>query len=124
MLTVFAFAAMLLASVGLYSLVSLSVTSRTREIGLRMTLGAVPSQIMMQVIRRVGLLLAGGIATGLVLTLLAQRVLRSLLFDISPTDVVTLGATIVTLTAVSAVATYIPARRASRIDPLQAIRTE
>lgn len=124
MLAAFAFAAMLLASVGLYSLVSLSVTSRTREIGLRMTLGAVPAQIMMQVIGRVGLLLAGGIATGLVFTLLAQRVLRSLLFDISPTDVVTLAATVATLTAVSAIATYIPARRASHIDPLEAIRAE
>ena len=124
MLTLFALAAMALASVGLYSLVSLSVTSRTREIGVRMTLGAEPGQIMLQVIARVGRLLAAGMAVGLVLTFLADRVLRSVLFGVSPTDSLTLAGTILALAAVALLASFVPALRAARIDPLEAIRTE
>ena len=124
MLSLFALAAMALAAVGLYSLVSLSVTSRTREIGVRMTLGAEPGQIMMQVIGGVGRLLAAGLGVGLVLTFLADRVLRSLLFGVSPADGLTLAATVVLLALVAGFATLVPALRAARIDPLTAIRTD
>ncbi len=122
MLTWFAAAALLLASVGLYSLVSLSVTSRTREIGVRMTLGAQPGQIMLQVLARVVRLLVTGVATGVVLLFFADRLLRSVLFGVSPLDPVTLGATVVVLAVVAAAATVLPARRAARIDPLQAMK--
>lgn len=122
MLTWFAVAALLLASVGLYSLVSLSVTSRTREIGVRMTLGAQPSRIVLQVLARVTRLLGAGIAAGLLLLFLAERLLRSVLFGVSPLDGVTLAATVLVLAVVAGVATVVPARRAARIDPLQAMK--
>ena len=124
LVSVFALAAMLLASVGLYSLVALVVTARTREIGVRMTLGAEPGQILRQVIGGVARLLGAGIAAGLVLTLMADRVLRSVLFGVSPMDAVSLAGAVMTLIAVSAIATFVPARRAASIDPLQAIRSE
>jgi len=122
--TVFALAAMLLASVGLYSLVTLVVAARTREIGVRMTLGAEPRQIAGQLVASVARLLAIGAAAGLLLTWMADRVLRSLLFGVNALDAPTLAAAILTLTLVAAVATFVPARRAARIDPLAAIRGE
>jgi putative ABC transport system permease protein len=122
MLTWFAGAALLLAAVGLYSLVSLSVTSRTREIGVRMTLGARPGRIVLQVLARVARLLSAGIGAGLMLLFLAERLLRSVLFGVSPLDAVTLAATVLVLAVVAGVATVIPARRAARIDPLQAMK--
>ena len=124
LVTVFALAAMLLASVGLYSLVALVVTARTREIGVRMTLGAEPGQIVRQLIGGVTRLLSAGIAAGLILTLMADRALRSLLFGVSPMDAISLAAAVMTLVAVAAIATFVPARRAASIDPLQAIRSE
>jgi len=122
--TVFALAAMLLASVGLYSLVALVVTARTREIGVRMTLGAEPRQIVGPLAASVARLLGVGVAAGLVLTWMADRVLRSVLFGVSPMDSVALAGAILTLTAVAALATFLPARRAAHIDPLAAIRSE
>jgi putative ABC transport system permease protein len=120
--TVFALAAMLLASVGLYSLVTLVVAARTREIGVRMTLGAEPRQIVRQLVADVARLLAIGAAAGLVLTWMADRLLRSLLFGVNALDPVTLACALLSLAVVAAVATVVPARRASHIDPLAAIR--
>ena len=124
MLAGFSLAALLLASVGLYGLVSLAVAARTREIGVRIALGAHSGQIVRHVAVGVSRLLAAGVSAGLVLTFLADRLLRSVLFGVSPTDFATLGATVLTLITVSALATFAPARRAARIDPLEAIRSE
>ena len=124
MLTGFAIAALLLASVGLYGLVSLAVGARTREIGVRMALGAGAPQIAGYVVSGAVRLLGVGIASGLLLTFLADRVLRSVLFGVSPMDIPTLTATVLTLVIVSALATLAPAIKAARIDPLEAIRTE
>jgi putative ABC transport system permease protein len=124
MLTGFALAALLLASVGLYGLVSLAVAARTREIGVRMALGAGAAQIAGHVVSGVTRLLGLGLAAGLLLTFLADRILRSVLFGVSPMDVATLAATVLMLAIVSALATFAPTRRAARIDPLTAIRTE
>ncbi|MGA2137118.1 MAG: ADOP family duplicated permease [Bryobacteraceae bacterium] len=120
--TVFAVAAMLLAAVGLYGLVALVVTARTREIGVRMTLGARPGQIVGQLMASVGRLVGVGAGIGLGLTWLAGRVLQSLLFGVSPMDLAALAGAILALVMVAAVAALAPARRAARIDPLAAIR--
>jgi len=120
----FALAAMLLAAVGLYSLVTLVVAARTREIGVRLTLGAAPRQIVLHLLAGVGRLVALGAAAGLALTWLAGRVLRSLLYGVSPLDLATMAAAILVLAAVAAVAAFVPARRAAHIDPLAAIRSE
>ena len=122
--TVFALAAMLLASVGLYSLVSLIVAARVREIGVRMTLGARPRQIVTELVSGVARLIGAGAAAGLLLTWMANRLFRSLLYGVSPLDAATLAAAILVLAMVAAIATFIPARRAARIDPLAAIRSE
>jgi putative ABC transport system permease protein len=124
MLALFALAALTLASVGLYGLVTLIVTTRTREIGVRITLGADPRQIMGQVIAGVARLVGAGIVAGLVLTFMAERVLRSVLFGVSPVDALTLASAALILATVSGVAAFAPALRASRIDPLEAIRAD
>jgi len=124
MLLLFAVAAMTLAAIGLYGLVTLTVTSRTREIGVRIALGAGPANIIRHVVRGVAGLLAIGILAGFVLTIAADRLLRSLLFGVSPLDWATLTAVILILIAVSALATLVPARKAAHIDPLEAIRAE
>jgi putative ABC transport system permease protein len=124
MLTVFAAAAVLLASVGLYGLLTLVVMARTREIGVRMTLGAAPRQIVGELLAGVARIVALGAVAGLLLTAAADRFLRSVLFGVTPLDPLTLGATIVLLAVVAALATFVPTRRAAKIDPLAAIRGE
>ncbi len=123
-LALFAASAMLLASVGLYSLISLVVASRTREIGVRIALGAGRREIIGLVFAGAGKLMAAGIVAGLALTIAAERLIRSVLFEVSPQDVVTLSAAVMVLAAVSAIAALLPARRAAAIDPLDAIRGE
>ena len=123
-LALFAGSAMLLASVGLYSLISLIVAARTREIGVRIALGAGRAQILRMIFAGAARLLGAGAVLGLVLTVATERVMRSVLFEVSPLDALTLAAAVVLLLAVSALASFIPARRAAGIDPLNAIRTE
>jgi len=123
-LGVFAAAAMLLASVGLYSLITLLVTARTREIGVRIAVGANPGQIMAMVFTGAGRLLAAGIGVGLGLTLAAERLMKSALFGVSPLDAMTIGGAVLLLGIVSVFAVLFPARRAASIDPLDAIRTD
>jgi putative ABC transport system permease protein len=124
MLSLFAVAAVLLASIGLYGLLTLVVIARTREIGVRLTLGAAPRQIVAHLLYGVGRLLAAGVCAGLLLIAAADRFLRTLLYGVSPLDPLTLGATILLLATVAALATFAPTRRAAKIDPLEAIRAE
>ncbi len=123
-LAMFAAAAMLVASVGLYSLISLLVTARTRELGVRIALGAGRGQIMRLIFTAAGQLLAIGAALGLALTLGVERLIKSMLFGVSPLDAFSLAAAIMVLVMVSALAAFLPARRAASIDPLEAMRLD
>ena len=124
LLTVFGVLALLLASIGLYGVASYSVTQRTREIGVRMALGAQPSSVLGLVLGH-GLILVGvGLAFGLVFAYVAAGFARALVVGVNPHDPVTYVATAAVLGTIALLASYIPARRATRIDPLIALRTE
>jgi putative ABC transport system permease protein len=123
-LAVFAGVAILLSAMGLYGIVSHNVTERTREIGVRMALGAERRQVLRHFVGH-GLLLAGfGTALGFAGALMASRLLEKLLFNVEPSDPATLSAVAGLLLIVSVIACYIPARRAAGIDPLTALRME
>jgi predicted permease len=120
----FALLALLLASLGIYGVVSYSVNQRTQEIGIRMALGASAGHVQMRVLREtVGLALAGSLL-GVVGAAGVARLLESLLFGVQPGDALTFVAMTLVLTSVAALAGYLPARRASRIDPMSALRSE
>jgi putative ABC transport system permease protein len=116
--------ALILAAIGIYGMIAYAVTSRTHEIGIRMAMGASRSSVLGLVIKR-GLLLAlGGSLLGLAGSLALTRLLSSVLYGVRPHDPVTLFAVALALNAVALVACYIPARRATRIDPMEALRYE
>jgi len=124
LLGMFAVLAMTLAVVGIYGLMSYSVSQRSHEIGLRMALGSETSRVIRMVIRE-GLALSGlGVAMGIGYAIAMTRVMSGLLFGIAPTDPLTYAALSLLLITVTVVACYIPARRASRVDPLVALRHE
>ncbi|MDE3156849.1 MAG: ABC transporter permease [Acidobacteriota bacterium] len=124
LLTLFALAALLLAALGLYSLLALAVADRTRELGVRMALGATPLGIIRLVVGGAGRLLGIGVGLGLALTMAAGRVLSGVVFGVSSVDVPTLAGTVAVLAAVSVLAVVVPARRAAAIDPIEAMRTD
>jgi putative ABC transport system permease protein len=113
-----------LAAVGLYGVMSYMVARRRNEIGIRMALGARRSQVIALIFRESGVLLAIGLAAGTVLAIAAGRTAASLLFGLKPYDPVTLIVAMATLAAVAAAATWLPARRAARLDPNSALREE
>jgi putative ABC transport system permease protein len=120
----FAATALLLAAIGLYGVTSFLVSQRTREIGLRAALGATPSRIFAQVLREGALMTAAGVAFGLVAALVLTRYIASFLFGVAPTDPITFAAVSVLLACVSAAALWLPARRATHIDPMEALRQD
>jgi predicted permease len=124
LLTTFAVAALALAALGLYSLFMLLVAERARELGVRMALGAAPGDLLRLVFGGAGRLIAAGVLAGLILTLAASRVLQVVLFGVSALDVPTLASALAVLVIVAFVAVTLPALRAARIDPIEAIRTE
>jgi putative ABC transport system permease protein len=124
LIAAFAGLALLLASFGLYAVISYSVTQRTHEIGVRMTVGAAQSDIFKLIVGNGMILTIVGIAIGLVGSFALTRLLMSLLFEVSVTDPLTFMAIALLLTGVSLVACYVPARRAMRIDPMSALRCE
>jgi putative ABC transport system permease protein len=116
--------ALLLTAIGLYGVMSYVVTQRTHEIGIRMALGAQPRSILMLVMRDVALLLAAGAGAGAVASLWVTRILQQLLFGLKSNDVLTMILAIAALLAVALLTSYIPARRAMRVDPMVALRHE
>jgi putative ABC transport system permease protein len=120
----FAALAFVLTTIGLYGVISYSVVQRTREMGIRVALGAQRASISTMVLRQGALLALAGVAVGLLTSLFAVRLIRNLLFGIGATDPVTFVAVPLLLMGVALLASYIPARRAMRIDPIVALRHE
>ena len=124
LLGVFSGIALLLAAIGIYGVVSFSVSRRTREIGVRMALGASPARVMRLVIGESAKLLLLGLAVGIPAALALTRFMSTLLFGIAPTDPLTFGVVALLLALVALAAAYVPARRAMRVDPMVALRCE
>lgn len=124
LLSIFAAIALLLAAVGIYGVMAYSVQQRTQEIGIRMTLGATPENVRRMVVRQGMILAAVGVLLGVAGGLALTRVMSSLLYGVKPWDPVMFALTAIVLAAVALVACYVPARRASRVNPLVALRYE
>jgi ABC-type antimicrobial peptide transport system permease subunit len=120
----FGLLALLLASIGLYGILSYGVASRTKEIGIRMALGARSREVLSLILREALLLVLVGVLLGLPVVFGATRFASSLLFGLTPTDPLSLGVAALLLFAVAFVAGYLPARRATKVDPLVALRYE
>lgn len=120
----FGMLAVFLVSIGIYGLFSYTVARRTNEIGIRMALGAKPSEIMQMVLREGELLTLLGLVIGLSVSLGLTRLLSSFLFNVHPADPLTFALATVFLILVSLMACYVPARRATRVDPIVALRYE
>jgi ABC-type antimicrobial peptide transport system permease subunit len=123
LLGTFAAASLLLALIGIYGVIAYSVSLRTREIGVRMALGATQSSVQIGVIWKTFRLALIGLAVGMIASLLFARLIASLLFQTAPTDPLTFVAIVALLGVVALLAGYVPARRASKINPMAALRT-
>jgi len=124
LLSVFAAIALLMATAGIYGLISYAVARRTQEMGIRVALGATVGQILALIIRQGMLLTLIGVVIGIAGSLVLTKVISGLLYGITPTDAPTFVGTALLFIAVAFVATYIPARRATTIDPTVALRFE
>ncbi len=120
----FGVVAVLLVSVGLYGMISYTVARRTNEIGIRLALGSTRAGILAMALKESLLLVAGGIAIGATATLAAARLISSRLFGVSAADPFTIGAATLLMLAVATLAAFLPARRASRVDPMVALSCE
>jgi ABC-type antimicrobial peptide transport system permease subunit len=124
LLGTFAALALILTIVGLYGVMTYAVSRRTREIGVRMALGAQRSSVLSMVLRHAAILLAAGIASGAVSALASTSVLKSMLYGTQPRDPMVMAAVCAAVAVVGLTAAFIPARRASNVDPMVALRYE
>jgi putative ABC transport system permease protein len=124
LLGVFAGIALLLASVGLYGVMALTVTQRTRELGIRFALGASRADVLRLVLGQGAVLVGLGLAAGLLGALIASRALRSVLYNVATLDSAAVIGAMLALSLVAFVACFVPARRASLVDPIKALRME
>jgi ABC-type antimicrobial peptide transport system permease subunit len=120
----FGFLAGLLATIGLYGVISYTVARRTNEIGIRMALGAGRGAVLIMIMREAATLLGIGVVAGTILALLAARTARALLFGLHPNDPLTIAVAIAALGAVALAASFLPAQRAARVQPMEALRYE
>jgi len=124
LLTIFACLALVLSAVGIYGVMAYAVTQQTREIGIRMALGARPKDVLALIVKHGAKLALAGVAIGITAGLGLTRLMASLLYGVGPTDLVTFGSVATGLILVALAACYIPARRAMHIDPMVALRHE
>ena len=124
LLGTFALAALLLAAIGIFGVMSYAVTQQTREFGIRIALGADGRSIVRMVLVRAAWLITLGLGLGVAGALVVGRALSTLLFDVNPRDPLTLGLVAGVLAAVAVLASYLPARRATRVDPMVALRAD
>ncbi|HKV24421.1 MAG TPA: ABC transporter permease [Candidatus Acidoferrum sp.] len=124
LLSLFSVIALAIATVGIYGVVSYSVARRTKEFGLRMVLGAQTGDVLGLVLKRGAAMVGVGVAIGIILALILTRLMTSVLFGVAPSDLSTFASVTVSLFAVALAACYIPARRATRVDPMQTLRYE
>lgn len=124
LLSVFAGLALILASIGLYGVMALIVTQRTRELGIRFALGASRGDVLRLVLGQGAVLVGAGLGAGLLGAFVASRALRSVLYNVAPLDPAALISALLTLSLVALIACFVPARRASRVDPIEALRAE
>jgi ABC-type antimicrobial peptide transport system permease subunit len=120
----FGLLALLLACVGLYGVLSYMVARRTNEIGIRIALGAMRGDVIWLVLREALTLVGAGAVIGLLASLAATRTVSTLLFGLKPNDPLTIAAATLLLLAIAVLSAYLPARRASRVDPMAALREE
>ena len=124
LLAVFGGISLLLATIGLYGVISYMVARRTNEIGIRMALGAGRGNVLIMIMREAATLLGIGVVAGTILALLAARTARALLFGLHPNDPLTLVSAAVGLAVVALTASFLPAQRAARVQPMEALRYE
>jgi putative ABC transport system permease protein len=124
MFMIFGLIALFLASIGLYAVMSFSVSRRTREVGIRMALGAQAGDVIRMIVRQGALQLAAGMVLGLGLAAAVEQFMRVILFDVQPRDPAIFGGVVLVLAAAGLLACVIPARRATLVDPLAALRSE
>ncbi len=124
LLVIAAAVALLLGIIGIYGVMSYIVSQRTGEIGVRLALGAAPSSVAGMIVRQGGIVALGGITVGLAAALAGSRLIESLLYGVSPRDPDVFAVTTLALLAVALLACWLPARRAARLSPLEALRTD
>jgi putative ABC transport system permease protein len=124
LVSLFAVFGWILAAVGLYGVLSFLVSQRTREVGVRMALGATPAKVAMLIQKQALVMVGAGLAVGLIAAAALTRLIQGLLFEISPEDPVSFGLAILALIAAAALAAWIPSRRAAAVDPAVALRSE